>query len=346
MMSDISLNIFLPSQLQKCRFNLLIVALSWIFSIASAQAKQLSYSKVAVEQGYQFHYQWLDHNDINQTLDFTLTKEGLFDRFRHFKSYQDNYAKKTILRRIKKRMQQSPIAGVQISYQQHGNFSVQARGQDKKKVTDAYKQLKLLEEEVTEKYLKETYYQKFTNHQQVSGIKVDHVSIANDSVNDLKPLKPIILDIVSIKNTREATNFVLSFVQSIPYSTLESRISSAGTGFNPPLKLLWENQGDCDSKMTLTAGLLRALMPRIEMAFIYMEGHAFIGINIPAKPGEITIAYENITYVLAEPTGPALHPLGIIAQASKLAINQGHYSVQKFHEILPTKHSKANLQLN
>ena len=325
----------LPYSLFKKRQLPFAIAVFVILLITKVQAQQLSFSKTQVEQGYSFQYQWLDHNKTEQAISFTLNQEGLFDRFRDFKTYQNSYAQKTILRRIKKKMQQKPIAGVQIFYrQQHDRFIIEAKGIDRVKVAEAYQALTELESEGTQKYLKETYYQAFTNHEQVSGIKVDHVNIANNSVADLKSLKPLILDHVSIQNIRKVTNYVLSFVQSIPYNTLESRLSSSGAGFNPPLQGLWENQGDCDSKMTLTAALLRALMPRIEMALVYIDGHAFIGINIPGQSGEVTIEHNKIRYLLAEPTGPAVLPLGTLAPESELAINQGHYIAQDYHEVL------------
>ena len=313
---------------------LFILALLLLF-MGSGQAAQINFSKTKVEQGHRFNYQWLDHANAQQSINFVLGQEALFNRFRNFKTYQASYAQKTILRRIKKHMQKNPIPGVQIFYrQQYDSFAIEVKGQDKMKVNKAYQTLLQLEVEVTRDYLAESYYQAFTNHEQVSGVKVDHVSIANESIADLKPLKPLILDHVSIQNIRKVTNYVLSFVQSIPYSTLESRMTSSGSGFNPPLRLLWENQGDCDSKMTLTASLLRALMPRIEMALIYIDGHAFIGINIPAEAGEVTIVHDNITYLLAEPTGPALLPLGTLAPESELAINQGHYVAENYHEVI------------
>jgi len=332
------------SILKKYHLPLAIVALVILF-IAKAQAQQLSFSKTEVEQGYNFQYQWLDHTQTKQAMSFTLNQEGLFERFRSFKTYQDSYAQKAILKRIKKKMQQNPIQGVQIFYrQQQGKFFIEAKGSNRSKVTKAYQILAQLENEVRQQYFEETYYQTFTNHEQVSGIKVDHVSIANNSVLDLKPLKPLILDHVSIKNIRKVTNYVLGFVQSIPYNTLESRLTSSGAGFNPPLQLLWENQGDCDSKMTLTAALLRALMPRIDMALIYIEGHAFIGINIQGEPGEVTIDHNNVTYLLAEPTGPALLPLGTIAPESELAINQGHYIAQDYHEVLSEQKAESKIK--
>lgn len=303
--------------------------------IKVGNAEQLSFAKKEVEGGYHFKYQWLDYQQEEKGINFTLDNDRLFDKFRDFKTYQGSYAQKTILRRIKKHMQKNPIAGVQLSYhQRQGSFFIEARGLDAKKVAKAYQSLAIIEEEITQAYLREIYYQRFTNHTQTTGIKVDHVNVANDSVADLKPLKPLILDHVSIQNIRKATNFVLGFVQSIPYSTLESRMTSSGAGFNPPLKLLWENQGDCDSKMTLTAALLRALMPRIEMVLVFTEDHAFIGINEPATAGEITIIHNDITYLLADPTGPAIMPLGMLSEEAELAINQGHYTAQNYHEVL------------
>lgn len=319
----------------KCFAQKAVVVFLSLFFMIEGQANQLSFHKTEVDEGYHFNYQWLDHQKTQQEINFTLNNNILFDRFRNFKDYQSRYAQKTILRRIKKHMQKNPIAEVQITYRQQGeSFFIDVKGLDTEKVNKAYQELARLEQEVTQAYLAESYYQEFTDHAQVRGIKVDHVSIANDSVTDLKPLKPIILGHVSIKNIRKATNYVLGFVQNIPYSTLSSRLASSGSGFNHPLKLLWENQGDCDSKMTLTAALLRALMPRVKMVFVYTEGHAFIGINVPAKAGETTITHKGVTYLLAEPTGPAILPLGILAAESELAINQGHYVAQDYHEVL------------
>lgn len=319
---------------KKHHLPLTIMTLLLVF-MTKAQAQQLSFSKTQVDQGYNFQYQWLDHTKTKQAISFTLNQDGLFERFRNFRTYQDSYAQKTILKRIKKKMQQSPIQGVQIFYRQQQNrFVIEAKGSDRDKVAKAYQTLARLENEVRQQYLEDTYYQTFTNHEQINGIKVDHVSIANNSVIDLKPLKPLILDHVSIKNIRKVTNYVLGFVQNIPYNTLDSRLTSSGAGFNPPLQLLWENQGDCDSKMTLTAALLRALMPRIDMALIYIDGHAFIGINIEGEAGEVTITHNKVKYLLAEPTGPALLPLGTLAPESELAINQGHYIAQDYHVAL------------
>jgi len=298
----------------------------------SIKAKQISFSKQPQENHYIFNYQWLDHDNQSQSMSFALTKPALFERFRMLRPYQSEFAQKTIMRTVKKQLRKEPLNGAQAFFlQQNGQMVVQVKGREDKNVALAYKKVKEIEQAAISKYFKKNYYQLFSTHDEQSGVKINHTNIANDSVADFKVLKPIILDKVSIKNIRKVTNFVLSFVQNIPYSTLESRITSSGAGFNSPAKLLWENQGDCDSKMTLTATILRALMPRIDMVMVYIDKHAFIGIAIPAIAGEMTIEHQGVSYLLGEPTGPALYRLGELAPESELAVNQGQYVAEAYH---------------
>jgi len=298
----------------------------------SIKAKQISFSKQPQEKHYIFNYQWLDHDNQSQSMSFALTKPALFERFRMLRPYQSEFAQKTIMRTVKKQLRKEPLNGAQAFFlQQNGQMVVQVKGREDKNVALAYKKVKEIEQAAISEYFKKNYYQLFSTHDEQSGVKINHTNIANDSVADFKVLKPIILDKVSIKNIRKVTNFVLSFVQNIPYSTLESRITSSGAGFNSPAKLLWENQGDCDSKMTLTATILRALMPRIDMVMVYIDKHAFIGIAIPAIAGEMTIEHQGVSYLLGEPTGPALYRLGELAPESELAVNQGRYVAEAYH---------------
>lgn len=309
-----------------------IVLCFYLLLSTTIQAKQLSFTRKADDQQHIFSYQWLDHNNEQQAISFTLSKSALFDRFRMLKAFKNEFAQKSILRAVKRQLKKQPLKGVQASFtQSNGTISIEVKSNEEANLPLAYQQIKKLEQQETQKYFKENYFQYFVDHDNQAGVKVNHIDIANDSVTDFKSLKSIILEKVSIKNIRKVTNYVLAFVQNIPYSPLESRISSSGAGFNPPAKIIWENQGDCDSKMTLTATLLRALMPRIDMAMIFIDQHAFIGIAIPPQAGEITVEDQGITYVLAEPTGPALYPLGSLAPESELAINQGRYTVEAYH---------------
>lgn len=313
----------------------ILLCLSFYMSFGlfnSISAKQISFNKQLNNDHYRFSYQWLDHNKEPQSMSFSLTKTALFQRFRALKRFQGDYAQKTIMRQVKQQVNKTSLPGAQAVFlRQNGKTVIQVKGHNEANVALFYQKIKEIERAVTTEFFKKNYFQHFTTPEQEQGIKMDYVSIARDSVADFKTLKPLILEQVSIKNIRKVTDYVLSFVQSIPYSPLTSRIDSSGAGFNPPAKLIWENQGDCDSKVTLTATILRALMPRIDMAMIYIDQHAFIGIAVPANAGEMTINYQGVSYLLGEPTGPGKYRLGKLAPESELAVNQGRYVAEKFH---------------
>lgn len=292
--------------------------------VFSAKAKQLYFDKIEQTDSYQFNYQWLGHQQQTQSIRFNLAKSALFEKFRNFRTYKPKLAKRYVSRNIVNYFRKNPINNIQINYNKKTGY-IAIRGTDLNKVNEVKVELQTLQNSFTEKYLKKTHYQAFTNYDGKQALKPDHVAFATLSADDLKPLKSLILETVSIQNIRQVTDYVLGFVQSIPYSTLNSRVESSGAGYNPPLKLLWENQGDCDSKVTLTAALLRTLMPRIKMTLVFIDNHALIGIDVNAKQGELTITENGTTYLLAEPTGPALLPLGTISNISELAITQGQY---------------------
>ena len=311
----------------------------------NATAGQLQFDKKEQEQNFLFHYQWIDHQQQAQSISFLLPKEALFERFRQFKAYKTDLAEKYVQRAIRKQLRKEPLPGIQVYFRhQHDGTYVDIKGRDTDKVALAYAKVAKLERDYFSQHLSDSFYHRFITHDRIQGIKPDHVRIANISVEDIKPIKQLILEKVSIRNIRQVTNYILSFVQSIPYSTLESRMTSSGAGFSPPLKLLWENQGDCDSKLTLAAALLRTLMPRIKMIMVFMDQHAFLGLEIPAIADEITITDDNVTYVLAEPTGPALLKLGIIDPVSAQAIYQGQYITELYHQIIETPLTTATAE--
>ncbi|WP_448546494.1 hypothetical protein [Thalassotalea fusca] len=301
-----------------------------IIVIGTANAQQLSFLKKETSEQVTFFYQWQDIQQESRTFSFTLDKALIFDKYRQFKEYKPNLAQQYVNRAIVKHIRKHPIPKVQLSVKSQAKQNqLQLRSNDRTALSEAEEKIRQLEQRFTKKYLQQHYYHFFNTPAGEVAIKPDHVRIALDSSEDLKPLKSLVLESVTIKNIRKVTNYVLGFVQSIPYATLENRVTSSGAGFNPPLKLLWENKGDCDSKVTLTAALLRMLMPRIRIALIFIEGHALIGLGVPAVGDEFSISHDNHSFVLAEPTGPSLLPLGEIAGDSEQAILSGYYVVEE-----------------
>lgn len=299
--------------------------------VAPSSADQLNYSREESGDFYRFNYQWLDRNEQEQSLSFVLTKEALFTRFRNFKAYKPKFAAQFIAKRIQKKLKEQPIPNVQVHFQhQSGEIKINLKSRNPKDLQTAERKIAAMELELSAQYLADNFYQRFTTYNNLKGIKPDHTKIAEFSADDLKSLKEPILENVSIKNIRKVTDFTLGFIQSIPYATLESRLSAPGAGFSTPLKLLWENQGDCDSKVTLLGAMLRALMPRIKMIFVFIDQHALIGIEVPPRAGETTLVVDNATYVIAEPTGPAMLPLGQVSVESEQAILHQHYVAESF----------------
>lgn len=314
------------------RIAAIFLLLTGLFS-GETFAEQLQFSKIEENDSYRFNYLWLDHDANQQSLTFLLSKYDLFQRYRNFSAYQPHLAQEYVQNALKRYLRKKPISGVQISFVKQGSdFSTLIKSPSKTNIKKAQTELNRLHAEFLKQYLADNYYHQFLTPDNIQAVKPDHVRIAQESAPIFKELKEKVLEKASVKNIRRVSNFVLSFVQSIPYSTLESRVSSSGAGFNPPFKLLWENQGDCDSKVTLTAALLRMLMPRIKMVLVFIDKHALIGIDVTPEADNISVEFEGTRYVLAEPTGPELLPLGKVALQSELAIYAGRYALEAFLE--------------
>ena len=70
--SNSNVNFYLPHISLKKRQHWLAVAVLMLFFMAKGQTQQLSFTKTQVEQGYSFHYQWLDYTKTEQTINFVL----------------------------------------------------------------------------------------------------------------------------------------------------------------------------------------------------------------------------------------------------------------------------------
>jgi len=317
------------------KFSHLLVLISLfassLFLFDKAQAEQINFSKRDLGDKIQFSYKWHDHLKREKSLKFSLAKKIVFNRFRKFRTFKNEFSNAYVHKAIQACLQEKPLANVQVKFvKEDGQTKINISGKNTINVNNAYQELSKLEKKYGDEFLAKSNYQHFVTYSGINAIKPNHVAIAEQSVHDLKIFKELVLDDVNVKNIRKVTNFVLGFVQSIPYEKLESRITSSGSGFNPPLTLLYQNKGDCDSKVTLTAAILRALMPRINMVIIYIDQHALFGIDLLTEGNDTTIVKDGVTYVLAEPTGPAIFALGKIAPFSKQAVLAGLFSAEKF----------------
>lgn len=181
-----------------------------------------------------------------------------------------------------------------------------------------------------QEWLKQHYFQRFTPPDGNTAIKQDHVRIALESRQELAPLADQLKrqGTTELEARQQTVAQVLDFIQAIPYRLLDGESGRAGKGFLSPRQVLEQNEGDCDSKVTLMAALLAQLFPELPQAMVFVPNHALLAIALPAKPGDATLSWEGQNYLLMEPTGPAQLPMGQLAPTSKTLIDSRQWSLQ------------------
>jgi hypothetical protein len=149
------------------------------------------------------------------------------------------------------------------------------------------------------------------------GILPNYGLIARRALPGLAPLAQALGDQVRGLPTRAALTRVLAFVQTIPFDPLKDRHKDPG--LLPPLVMLAENRGDCDTKSLAFAALAHLLFPEVPSALILVPDHAVLALGLPTEPGDRVVNFQDRDWVLSEPVGPATPPVGEIGPDSPAA---------------------------
>jgi hypothetical protein len=154
-------------------------------------------------------------------------------------------------------------------------------------------------------------------------ISFDHAALVSEYADELAPVAKALRE--GTTSDRAFVERALSFVQSIPY---EARKKNGGDpGYRRPLALLSRNRGDCDSKAVLFLGIVKAELPRVPLAVVYVPGHALTGVGLEADGDDREFKVDGQRFVYAEPVGPALFPLGEPAKENKNAWKKGEVQI-------------------
>ena len=160
-------------------------------------------------------------------------------------------------------------------------------------------------------------------------VKPNHVRYIQESVLPMVPAAQSLYDIVDEQsNARSYLNLLLSWAQAIPYDTLENRVSSNGSGFSPPLAILNQNKGDCDSKAVLAAALIRAFLPNNPMKLVLLHDHALLAISMTPLATDETINAEGLPFILLDPTGPGQLKLGEVSKSTRQGLASRNYTLE------------------
>jgi hypothetical protein len=297
--------------------------------VTPVSAEQIVYKKVKKQSQLNFKYKWLDSFNQNQVLEFNLPVKQPGRQIH--KRFVPELAQQYVFIELHKAARLVDPREARISIQRGTqDIKVNVTSRSETALKKWQESMAHTETAAFDKYLKDNYYARFTSYLGQEAVKADHIRYISENKAPLLPVAQAIYETLAVNSeSRIYVNLLLSWVQSIPYNELEDRMSSNGAGYLPPLAIIRQNQGDCDSKSVLMASLIRSLLPDVKLVMIYLPQHALLGISLPTRSNEQTFSFNGSEYLLMEPTGPAVMPLGSIATTTSSAINSGLVSYEQ-----------------
>jgi len=297
-------------------------------------AEQLSFRTTTDQDSIQFQYQWIDGDNQIQHLEFALPASIVQSTATSHPNYNPDIAQRHIIVALYKEAQKIDPRDASISIKpDNEKINISVRSQSNEKADNILASLKAVQQNAFEHYLNAHYFTQYTTIFNQKALKPDHLRYVSESIKPLIPVSQAFYEKINRNNDARAYfNLLLSWVQSIPYSTLEDRVSSNGSGFTPPLGVILQNKGDCDSKAVLTSALVRTFLPTTKMIMVYLPHHALTGVALTPLAQDETIEFDGETYILYDPTGPALLPFGQVSPETKNYIITGRYQVESIEE--------------
>ena len=308
-----------------------LLTLTFVSVHISIAAQQLTFKKSKQNKQTHFEYSWSDHQQQSQSLNFALPF-GQLNRLNH-KKFIPDLAQQYVYIELHKAARKIDPREARVKIQHRGkDINIQVTSRSNNLLNKWQRAMNQSQEQAFDQYLEDHYYSHFRSHLGQKAVKPDHLRYISENTKALQPIAQALYEsLPTNSSTRAYINLVLSWVQSIPYNTLENRVTSNGAGYSPPLAVVNNNQGDCDSKTVLMASLVRSLLPEVNMTMIFLPNHALLGIVLPFRSNEQTLKVKGIEYLLLEPTGPAKIPLGKIANSSAQVLAGNMFST----EIIP-----------
>ena len=274
-------------------------------------------------QQLQFSYRF-DLAGYPQQLSFSLDNSRLNAHFRQFRALKPALLQQYLWRDLRAHVAKYPGARLQ---RLPGKDAVHYKllVADNNLLHQLDTELQQLMSERTAFYLQQQYYYVQDLPWSAQAIIPDHQRIMQDSLQDLLPVATAWHEKLANVPTRQSLLALSTWIQQIPYQDLSDRQRSSGASFSPPLKLLQENRGDCDSKAVLLAALLRMLLPDVKLAMVYLPQHAVLAVQLPVTPDDMTVSIEGRDYLLVDATGPALLTPGQISEEYQIFTESGQF---------------------
>lgn len=298
-------------------------SLLWSSTLAAA----IDVQKTIADTTTEFRYQWPPEPELRFQLDNAQIKANSGSNRRYSTELADqNIRHQVLLTAVK--VQQRGVR-VQLS-PKNLPFKVTVRGNDAAQVEKVQQQLQQAQQQAYDNYLKRDFYYLMKTPTGEQFVIPDHVRVMQQSRPALLSISNAFVDLYGRNNIRQISGKISEWVQQIPYQDLSDRQVSAGSGYSPPLKLLMEHAGDCDSKAVLFAAVLQNIFPKNRIGIVYFVDHAVVAAQMPALKNELTVSLQGITYLIIDPTGPAPTKLGTLAQKYQTYLTNRQFTHRLF----------------
>ena len=302
----------------------------FLFSV-HANAGQVSFVKELKHGVVRYNYVWQNNSGETFTTNFGLYLNDVKKGLGEFQRFDERELKSLSKIKIQEFVKYNAPFGVDASFDPKTEKitfrSTSSKGRVPPKKIDRFmERIEQEQQKINTEYFKERYY---NYDQEKNAIRPAHGVIAKRYVNAMKPVAIALRQDVIGKSSREVTNHVLNFIQSIPYDTLEDARSSNGAGFQTPYGVIHDNKGDCDSKSVMFAAIMRNLFPYARIIVVYVPGHALVGFDYQKGREDYAVKIDGTTFVLAEPVGPKKVNLGHISPSALAVMRRGAYSFEE-----------------
>jgi len=284
-----------------------------------AEAQQLDFKRVSRSGDESLSYRWRDLEKREHTTAFTLTRRDIGDAETSFKEFS--------------------LSGMWAELEANLREETAAFGNDTrieiKRQRDRLAWTVFARDAATQEALLKRLNERFDRAQKAylarhlrqrvgeGRILVDFVAATKALQEPMRGVARSLGGTTGLADDdRARVSLALAFFQQIPYAALGDG-DRRGGDFLPGPALLAQNRGDCDSKAVALAAVLRTYAPWRKLAVVVMPGHAVLGIDLPALPGEQTVRTQGRQFVILEPAGPAMAPIGNVAPQTAKYLAQG-----------------------
>lgn len=277
--------------------------------------------RIETEQYTELRYHWPDNG-----ISFQLSNKNL-QKFRGLRRFSPELAKLHVRNQLILKAAELQQQGLRIRLSPANlPLEFEIKGKDENAVEAAMKMLERTKQQAYSEYLQEGYFYLLKLPNRSAVVIPDHFRFLQLSLDELKPVAKAFTERYGRNNIRQIANKLALWVQRIPYQDLSDRQESAGSGYSPPLQLLYDHSGDCDSKAVLFAGVMKNIFPNSQFRIIYFRDHAVIAAQIPAVKNERSLEIDGIKFLLIDATGPLELPIGQLTERYQQAIDNGQFT--------------------